>query len=524
MPEELTSYDQVPYRSYPFRQSHPGRLATIARLFGLTTAPLEECRVLELGCAGGGNLIPLAAQYPKSHFQGIDLSTSQIKSGSDLVEQAGLSNISLQARDILKFETDPSSFDYVICHGVFSWVPNTVQDRILEIARSSLRPNGVAYISYNTNPGWRMRGMIRDIMRYRARSFDSPQVQLSQARSLLEFLYASVKGDDTAYSMLLKTEVASMNNAEDYYLLHEQLEEINEPLYFHQFVDRARSAGLQYLGESDFGTMSLDNFPEDVRNMLNSVSHDSVEIEQYMDFLRNRAFRQTLLCHQEVQLDRKPLYSRLQGLYVASSGRPESDVELNQDVKVTFRRGASVLTTNNPYVKAAMLHLGSIWPESISFVDLASLSRSMVEGRPGAVGSNVMSPGTQHLADTLLRCFASGQVDLHVGGVTFVTDVSETPLATVLSRMQARESTSVTNRLHETVQLDDLHRYVLCGLDGTRDSARIIEFVADFVVRGELVLHHGGQRITEQARVHAIIGQSLPEILKSFAQRALLIG
>lgn len=73
-----TSYDEVPYESYPFAQTHPDRLATVATLLGLRPAPVEQCRVLELGCAGGGNLIPMALTLPESTFVGIDLSARQI--------------------------------------------------------------------------------------------------------------------------------------------------------------------------------------------------------------------------------------------------------------------------------------------------------------------------------------------------------------------------------------------------------------------------------------------------------------
>ncbi len=523
MSEALTSYDRIPYRSHPYRQSHPDRMGTIARLFGLVAPPIENCRVLELGCAGGGNVIPMAEQFPDSEFIGIDASSRQIAEGRRQIDELGMKNIRLSAEDILKFQVEPGSFDYILSHGVYSWVPNPVQDRILEIVRTGLKPQGVAYISYNTHPGWRMRGMIRDIMRYRARSFESPQVQLSQARNLLEFLYTSVKGDDTAYSMLLKTELASMSKSEDYYLMHEQLEEINDPLYFHQFIERAAHADLQYLGESDFGTMTLENFPEEVRNMLNSVSRDVIEVEQYMDFLRNRAFRQTLLCHREAQLERPAHPSKIQGLRVASNTRPEGEVNLNSEEKTTFRRGGSVLTTNNPYVKATMTHLASVWLRSVPFVELASIGRSMVEGRPGAIGSDVMSRGTQQLAETILRCFSTGQIDLHVSEVPISTSVSSTPAATPYARLQARDSTMVTNRLHETVPLDDLQRFVLCSLDGTRDRAGSAEFVGESVSQGKLILYHQGSRITDAAQAREMVSDLLPEILEGFARSALLV-
>ena len=135
--------------------------------------------------------------------------------------------------------------------------------------------------------GWRMRGMIRDIMRYRAQFFEAPEEKLNQARGLLTFLSNSVKSENNPYGMMLRSELESIVHSDDSYLLHEHLEDINEPVYFHTFAERASRAGLQYLGEADFGVMSVENFPEHIQGMLQSVSRDTVELEQYMDFLRN---------------------------------------------------------------------------------------------------------------------------------------------------------------------------------------------------------------------------------------------
>jgi SAM-dependent methyltransferase len=183
-----TSYDEVPYDSYPFPQTHPDRLATIATLLGLQPAPVEHCRALELGCAAGGNLIPMALTLPDSTFLGIDLSARQIDDGRQTVAALGLTNIELRQLSILDVDASFGRFDYLICHGVFSWVPAAVQEKILAICAAHLAPHGVAYISYNTYPGWHLRGMIRDMMLYHAQQFREPAVRVRQARNLLDFL------------------------------------------------------------------------------------------------------------------------------------------------------------------------------------------------------------------------------------------------------------------------------------------------------------------------------------------------
>src|SRR5690606_25508201 len=145
-----TSYDEIPYQSTAFHYTHPDRLAGVATLFGMSPPPVATCRVLELGCAEGGNLIPMALGLPEGRFVGIDLSPRQIDDGRKVVAELGLSNIDLRPLSILDVDESLGTFDYIICHGVYSWVPEPVREAILRIMDRNLAPEGVGYISYNT--------------------------------------------------------------------------------------------------------------------------------------------------------------------------------------------------------------------------------------------------------------------------------------------------------------------------------------------------------------------------------------
>lgn len=155
---------RVFYPSQPFAASHPDRLATIATLYGMKPAPVDRCRVLELGCADGGNIIPMAEVLPASELVGIDVSETEISTGGETIRALALDNIRLEMADILDIDASLGRFDYVICHGVFSWVPDEVQDKIFAVCRQNLADNGVAYVNYNTYPGWHVQGMIRDML------------------------------------------------------------------------------------------------------------------------------------------------------------------------------------------------------------------------------------------------------------------------------------------------------------------------------------------------------------------------
>ena len=165
-----TSYDALPYQSLPFPQAHPDRLAGIATLLGLKPPAVETARVLELGAAAGGHLIPMAEQLPRGSFLGVDLSARQVADGQETIRALGLTNVELRPADLTGVDESFGTFDYILAHGVYSWVPEAVRDHLLRACRRNLAPNGVAYVSYNTLPGWSMRGMIRQMMAFHALS------------------------------------------------------------------------------------------------------------------------------------------------------------------------------------------------------------------------------------------------------------------------------------------------------------------------------------------------------------------
>src|SRR5262249_54229313 len=153
--------------------------------------PISSCRVLEIGCASGGNIIPMAEQLPGSRFVGIDLSPVQVAAGQRTIERTRLTNVELRNTSVLDVDECLGTFDYVVSHGVYSWVPPAVQNKILEVCSRNLAPNGIAYVSYNTYPGWHMRGLIREMMCYHTARFHDAQTRIRQARALLDFLAKS---------------------------------------------------------------------------------------------------------------------------------------------------------------------------------------------------------------------------------------------------------------------------------------------------------------------------------------------
>jgi methyltransferase-like protein/SAM-dependent methyltransferase len=530
-PTGTNSYDEVPYESHPFAQTHPQRLFTVGTLFGLRPTPVTKCRVLELGCAAGGNLIPMADYFPDSHFVGCDLSARQIKDGQEWVTKLGLKNLELKHASITDIDESWGTFDYVICHGVFSWVPHDVQEKIYDICAKQMSQNGIAYISYNTYPGWRMRGMIRDMMRYHSDRFNTAQLRTQQSRALLDFLAQSVKQDGSAYSILLKQELETLRHQADHYLYHEHLETNNEPLYFFQFAERAKNKGLKYLGEARVGTMVTSNFGPEIEKTLKILATDQIQAEQYMDFLRNRMFRESLLVKANVNPNWAVNPECLRQLHVASGakpigadGQPLATVNIAGDENVSYRSGSGMtMATNRPILKAAMQVLAETYSATIPFDHLRKAARERLGG--DATEAKQIAEDTNMIAVGLLNCYMSSDlVELHGAAISFVKKAGDTPTALPWARLQAAKQSVVTNRRHEVIRTNDLDKQLLPLLDGTNTRPQIIDKLTDAAAAGMLNVQKDGITLQDPKDVKAAITSILDQALMNVGAQGLLVA
>jgi methyltransferase-like protein/SAM-dependent methyltransferase len=470
------SYDEVPYAGYPFAQTHPDRLATMAKLAGLHPASILNCRVLELGCGNGGNLVPMAYGLTGSRFLGIDASGRAINEGSLLIEELGLRNIELRTADFMKLGSDLGEFDYIIAHGVYSWVPAEVRDRLLELCARHLAPEGVAYISYNAYPGFHMRRMMREMMLFHNRDIHEPRDFVKQGLALLQFIgsaFPSGEENHDLYGVLVKEHLDLLKghrHLEQIY--HDDLAEVNDGVYFHEFVSHAERNGLQFLSEAVFSDMDDARYSEEVREGLAGLAHgDVIRREQYLDFLKCRVFRQTLLCRSELSPEHEVEDVNLDEFYIASSARAESEQpDLSRGKVEAFSglKGGS-LRTDHPAAKAALVALGEVYPMALTWEELLKDTRQRLSIQG-------LEPDVEVLKEILIGACKRGLVQLSVHRPAFMLKASERPLASRLARLQAAKGKSVVNLVHESVHLDDqLSRNFLQLLDGTHDHAALSE-------------------------------------------------
>lgn len=472
----LTSYDYVSYPSAVYPQTHPDRLGALATLFGMKPRRADSCRVLELGCGDGLNLIAMAAALPGSQFTGLDLAGVPIKRGQEMAQNLQLSNVSLQERDLLTAPDDLGTFDFIIAHGLYSWVPDQVRQKVLAVCARSLADEGVAYVSYNAQPGNHFRDLARGLMRFHTAGMESADDQIAQAKAILKFMSTQARAT-SAYSEAWKQELQRAERYPSAALFHDDLSPTNRAFYFHEFAAAAAEHGLQYLAEADVTDMQTDGLSPECTQLLERFPPEQrIAREQYLDFFRARAFRQTLLCHRGQMLHRSPAPECVFDLLVASTAKSTAaEFDVSSAEALEFRTANNaVIATRHPGIKAMLCRLGTVWPERISFQELAAAATSQT--------AEAGAENRQTFARFLVAAHAIGVVDLHTHPGVFGTAAPERPRASALARWQAGAGDKVPTLRHTVMQLEgSLSRELVKLCDGTRTRPQIAAALAAHV-------------------------------------------
>lgn len=458
-----TAYDSVPYPGHAHAHTHPNRIAAVARLFGVDAPPVATARVLEIACGDGANLVPIAYSLPRARCVGFDLAPTAVAQAQQRIARLGLKNCEVTAADLATVGRGLGEFDYVIAHGLYSWIPASLRDALLELVDAVLAPAGVAYVSYNTYPGWHLGRMVRDMMRFHTRNIAVAEEKIEQARALLRFL-AAAQGDDDDARRALAAECERMAKHTPGHMFHDDLADVNDPVYLHEFVTDARRFGLDFLAEADFASMTGVELPEAAREKLEELRADPVLHGQYLDFATCRRFRQTLLCRAGADVATAPVARSLRKLRFASAARSDTrQVDLAVGVEVQFRWGSrSSLKTDHPLAKAVFLTLGERWPESLSFGDLLATAAPRV-----AAGCD--EEDTEALERILLGGFGLRMVDMASESWRSVATPSDRPQASAVARLESESRVHVTSPMHRSASIDDpVTRRLLQLCDGAR--------------------------------------------------------
>lgn len=474
MSDLAEAYDSVPYENCVYDYTAPQYLNAVARLFGAAPPDWRRARVLELGCASGGNIIPMAARWPKTRFVGIDLSPVQIGRARDIAARLGLNNVEFHAASITEMGEELGQFDYIIAHGFLSWVPPQVQDAAVAMFARHLSPTGIGLLSYNTLPGWYDALPVRDMMIRHCARFTTPQEKVAGAIGLLEFILAAAPAEGDPWRLALSRELHTLRTSPIAYLMHEYFESSNHQFYLHQVVEKLTAAGLKYLGDAHPKRMVAGNVPPKVAQTLAAIA-DPVEREQYVDYLTNQRFRATLICRPDVAVPPEPDRARILDFCLASNLRPRdpASIDLRQDQRVEFVGPGDTSVGMAKRVATALALVlserqGRPMPAQRLITEAAARAsiRDKQEVRKALIDIGLMLVRAE--------CFT-----LHAEESPEVATVSARPLAFAPARLLATEQTFLPSVRLGNEFLPPEARAVLAACDGRNTHAELAARLGD---------------------------------------------
>ncbi len=488
----VRKYDAVAYAAQSNALSHPDHMAVVATLFGLEPADVATCRVLELGCSDGANLLPMAANLPGASFVGCDLSPRAIAAARSAVAELGLPNVALFEGDLSALPETLGDFDYMIAHGVYSWVPAPVRDAMFELAQRRLKRSGILFVSYNVYPGCHVRQAVWESLRFHIEHIEGASARLGAARAFAAAL-AEPGTTQNPIDALLRQEFKRIAQVTDSALYHDDLAEPNDPVHFREFAAHAARYDLRFVAEAKLSMTAADASPA-MRRFL--AGRDRLEVEQLLDLAQVRRFRQSLLSRADSAT----------GFAIA----PERIAPMRIGASVSLLRkaaeGKPLVDPGEPGAPAGdeAKTLQSLFEWMIAIAP-ETLPVSEIAARldwPAAAGKRRSLDAI--LTDACVR--GSLRPTLHPPALASVA--GDRPKASAVARWQARRGTAVTNLQHETMQVRDANALrLLALLDGSRTRGELATAMADALPGWE------------QPRV----AQRIDEYLAQFGKLALLV-
>ncbi len=500
--EKAFSYDTTPYPSYTFPKTFPDRLATIASFYGMKPADPAKCRVLELGCGDGTNLLAMSYMAPESTFTGIDLSHLHIERANKSAEWIGAKNINFLQDDVTEIDAaELGEFDYVIAHGLFSWVPEPVRDPILKIYSKCLARNGIGYISYNVFPGGHIRQMVWEMMQYYTQDEPDFSMKVKKARAIAAFV-ADSAGADSAYKAIIEKEVESFSKRNDLNIFHDDLSENNQPFYFHEIAARLAKNGFKYIADSDPEARIEKALSDEALKSLEAVSDgDSIRREQFADFIRGQRFRRSIFCRENTEIADDILPSAIDDMFVTSRLEAAGPGETPGAEKFTGPEDQSI-QLNHLLTISLLKQLKSEWPRASAFKHtVKELS-----------GTDLTNEDTEKCREYLLDLFHAELVELHTFQPPFVREVSARPEASRFARLQVEIGCQVVTTMpgSNIEMINQPLRVLISLLDGNHSREDLIKEMRE--------------RIDVQPKERQALAEQLPQMIEANLRKMVEVG
>lgn len=510
------SYNRLPYTSYAFSYTQPDHLHALGVMRGLTPPPIEKARVLEIGCSFGGNVFPMALRYPNMQITAVDLSQTQIDVAQKLANAGGIDNIQFIAGDITK-QKFRKQFDYIICHGVYSWVPKAVQEGILKCIAKHLSPNGLAFVSYNTYPGWKYKEVVRDLMQMGSAQFKNEQARINRALEFAKFTNIIMQRHDSVASRNMGHMFEHIIEQSPSYISHEYLEWCNDPCYFSDFVKQAEAHQLgHFIDSNNFRPLHHKfEFEEEFSQICAYFQNDFVQLEQFADILHNREFRCSVITHQ-ANLDAHGIThdfqqrEALEDLQKVCVHTPVHFTPPQQHLRGywALNGNTDIHYYESPLSNAIFSRLQS--GESVAVSELYAIAQQVPNANPQEV-------------DEIIRNICYDRTTVLSATPTTLTPCGEKPtlsprLRGLRNGMNQHPETALFSTYFSLADpmttTNPIAWYLLPYLDGQHDVAQLIQKTREGIASGELELRQNDEIQSNE--------QIADEVIQAHVQRALV--
>lgn len=456
------TYDTVAYPTAIIPALTPERLQAAGMMHGWLGPDPATASVLEIGCGDGLNAIGIAALAPRSRATGFDLAESAIARGVRIARAAGIGNVDLHAADILTYPRDGAPFDYIVCHGVYAWVPEPVRTAILDLIGARLAPGGVAYVSYDCLPAAAAKAQLGAFLNARLGHIGGA-ARAAAAFELLAVLAANQRGE-SRLKVELDNFMRNLPRADPTQVFHDILAEHYAPVSLAGFASAAANAGLAVAGDADYQDHFAGDVTESARSLLAAMAGDMVACGSLLDMLRgSNMFRRTIL-HRAGAPPPPADQDALRTLRFETLGHRE-EVEEGGEAVVRYANGkGSWLIAGAPHETAIMEMLLDAAPREIALAEF--------EARAGA-------PDFAALIGALRKVCAYGLAAAHATPQPFVAMPGERPEIGALIRAMVAQGIPAITLRHLPLQAEDpgsRHFIDLC--DGSRDRAALVRDMA----------------------------------------------
>lgn len=489
-----SAYDRFFFESLPNPERHINRLYVMSLLFGGKPTPIDGARVLEIGCSTGSHLIPQAERYPGSYFVGIDLSASQISAGIKIVTDLGLSNISLSAQDIREWNESSGTFDYVICHGMFSWVDEDLRRILLEKISHSLAPDGVAYVSFNSSSTWRHRQSLQKIFQQADDRGMAPERRIQRIRSFVALLSDCMPSCADVNRSRVHDELSRLENVSDQLLLHEYLVE-GRSFLVSEISNLAATVGMTYLADArprrSFYRYQRSLKPSALRAVFSRQSNS--ENEDLFDTIEQKPFRGGLFVKTSTPLSPSFERDRLGALYMSS---PLVPVSSDGEKELFLSGNEEPVEVAEKAVAEFLRKLYQAWPSALPFTEMLDDSNN-----PAVI-------------DALTDLFWLQHIDLSFDNYGCAREAPARPSVLPSARYHAGSGGTVLSRRHEFVRMNDFERIVATLLDGTRTVDDIVGIAEEAIARGEIQVTGTVEK--------SLIKEAVEQSVREFVERGLI--